>query len=389
MACEASLYHDSSPRTRCHRPRARHPLVDSVHISEGSRARATGGGAAPGGLGRIPFHRARRASLPAGGPGCRRPRGLGALRRGLLRTGLVSQRDRRSAPARRDRVRHGPAVAAIATGKDRAPRARGTARLGLSLHGLGGLSGERARGREQVPSGRSARVGAVPASVDTEGGTRAPRGVVARRGRGLRDQPGGCRQRHGAGRSVSSRLAIWIRSATPMPPRPFAAMASLPALLLACRKSTPAVLRVAAACRCRVPVAIRTFSSESWGPYRSGRCAALPPRGRARTGCAWSWEWAWWRGVSAISIGPIYHVYDVGIDLSNAGLPPSERRGGRPRRCGARYIAPRHRVRRRRGRSARCSRRTAAAEHPNRSRTARRGVSAVVVAAVVAAQPLP
>ena len=149
-----------------------------------------------------PFHRARRASLPAGGPGRRRARGLGALRRGLLRTGLVSQRDRRSAPARRDRVRHGPAVAAIATGKDRAPRARGTARLGLSLHGLGGLSGERARGREQVPSGRSARVGAVPASVDTEGGTRAPRGVVPRRGRGLRDQPGGCRQRHGAGRSV-------------------------------------------------------------------------------------------------------------------------------------------------------------------------------------------
>ena len=45
------------------------------------------------------------------------------------------------------------------------------------------------------------------------------------------------------------------------------------------------------------------------------------------------------------SIGPIYHVYDVGIELSNAGLAPSEGIVGGARRCGPSY-RPGNRARR-------------------------------------------
>ena len=44
-------------------------------------------------------------------------------------------------------------------------------------------------------------------------------------------------------------------------------------------------------------------------------------------------------GVSVTSIGPIYHVYDVGIELSNAGLAPSQEIVGAALDDAARAIA--------------------------------------------------
>ena len=310
-------------------------MVDSVHISEGSRARATAAG-----LG-------RRGSLSPRAPPCP------SCRRSRLSPALVVW-------AHFDggyfgRVWYPSAIGAvlllagIAFGTGRLlPRSRpariallalvGTARLGLSLHGLGGLSRERTRGREQVPPGRGARVGAVPASVDTQGGTRAPGGVVPRSGCGLRDQPAWEPSTPRSWAISSSRLATWIRSATRMPPRPFPTMAFLPALLLACRKSTPAVLRV-------LLLAVAAFLLQfALLPQSRGGLIALagvallllavaPDRLRLVVGMGVL------AGVSAISVGPIYHVYDVGIELSNAGLAPSEKVVGTALDDAARAIA--------------------------------------------------
>ena len=101
------------------------------------------------------------------------------------------------------------------------------------------------------------------------------------------------------------------------------------------------------------------------------------------------WEWAWWRAVSATSIGPIYHVYDVGIELSNAGLAPSEEIVGAALDDAARAIAlgtglaaVRRRAARCRGRRLRPSTRTVRTRFGWRERRADRG--RVVVGGAIA-----
>ena len=103
-----------------------------------------------------------------------------------------------------------------------------------------------------------------------------------------------------------------------------ATMASVPALLVACRKTTPAVLRA-------LLLALAAFLLQfSLLPQSRGGLIALPvaalvllavapDRLRLLLGMIVV------GGAVAISIGPIYHVYDVGIGLSNRVLPPDER----------------------------------------------------------------
>ena len=100
-------------------------------------------------------------------------------------------------------------------------------------------------------------------------------------------------------------------------------MAFVPAVLVACRASSPAALRV-------VLLAVATFLFQfALLPQSRGGLIAMagaslvllalaPDRVRLLLGLGVV------VAVTSTSIGAIYHVYDVAIELSNAGLAPSE-----------------------------------------------------------------
>ncbi len=101
-----------------------------------------------------------------------------------------------------------------------------------------------------------------------------------------------------------------------------ATMASVPALVIACRRSAPAGLRI-------LLFAVAAFLLQfSLLPQSRGGLIALalvalllfaiaPDRFRLLFGVLVM------GGAAAISVGPIFTTYDIAIELSNAGLPPS------------------------------------------------------------------